>query len=109
MLGCLRSTYNKANGNGDKILEIIYCHSNDPCDFTSGEDDLFIDGMPWLVLPRDDPRFFKISKRFQVKTKPRFILITPQGEVLDENAEKAYFQGNGNHHLETIINNLQDA
>ncbi len=47
--------------------------------------------MPWIVLPKNDPRFFKISKRFQVKTHLRFILMTPGGIVIEENAEKDYF------------------
>ncbi len=59
--------------------------------------------MPWLILPKDDPRFFKISKRFQVKSKPRLILMTPEGVVVDSNAEKAYYSGEGNILIESLL------
>ena len=59
--------------------------------------------MPWLILPKDDPRYFKISKRFQVKSKPRLVLMTPEGVVVDENAEKAYISGTGNILIESLL------
>ena len=49
--------------------------------------------MPWLVMAEGDPRFFKISKRFQVKTGTRLILMTPEGEVIDDKAEQRLYSG----------------
>ena len=49
--------------------------------------------MPWLVMAEGDPRFFKISKRFQVKTGTRLILMTPGGEVIDDKAEQRVYSG----------------
>ena len=49
--------------------------------------------MPWLILPNGDKRFFKISKRFEVKGYPRLILLTTQGVIIESNAEKHFFCG----------------
>ena len=93
MTSCLTKFYNKVNAGGVKRLEIVYCQCSAFDSVDEHEDDEFIQSMPWLILPKDDPRFFKISKQFQVKSKPRFILMTPNGVVLEENAERVYYTG----------------
>ena len=57
------------------------------------------------MLPNLDKRFFKISKQFEVKYKPRLILMTPEGVVLEGNAEKTFYQGQG----EVLFENLVKA
>ena len=39
MTNCLINTYHKVNSEGKKNLEIIFCHSTDPCDTIDDDSD----------------------------------------------------------------------
>lgn len=74
------------------MLEIVYCHAKCTYDCGTDEDDAkFQELMPWLSLQSEDQRFFRISKKFEVKEKPRLILMSKEGSVLEGNAEKAFY------------------
>ena len=90
----LKEIYSTINTEDKKVFEIVYCLKDEISDDLQCAN--FIEKvatMPWLVLAKDDPRFFKISKRFQVKTGTRLILMTTEGEVIDDKAEQRLYSG----------------
>ncbi len=44
--------------------------------------------MPWLAVPRADPRIATVAKKFEVRGVPRLIILKADGTVVDKDAVK---------------------
>lgn len=72
--------YNEINADG-KTMEVVFLSG----DRTQEEFDTYYGEMPWLALPKGDPRLAPIAKKYDVKGVPRLIVVKPDGTVLDQN------------------------
>ena len=75
--------YNEINAD-EKVMEVIFCSG----DKTQEEFDEYYGEMPWLALPKGDPRLPGLAAAFEVKGVPRLVVIKPDGEVVDQNGVK---------------------
>ena len=80
--------YKELNEN-EKNFEVIFCSG----DKTQAEYDEYYGEMPWLALPKGDPRLGPIAKKFEVKGVPRLMILKPDGTVLEQNGVKKLTEG----------------
>lgn len=64
----------------EKTIEVIFCSG----DKTEEEYNEYYAEMPWLALPKGDPRLATLAKRFEVKGVPRLVIIKPDGTVVEQ-------------------------
>ena len=65
-------------------MEVIFFSG----DKTQAEYDMYYAEMPWLALPKGDPRLAVVAKKYEVKGVPRLIVIKPDGTIVDNNGVK---------------------
>ena len=75
--------YNDFNAN-EKVFEVVF-YSGDKNDEQYGE---YFGEMPWIAVPRADPRVATVAKKFEVRGVPRLIILKPDGTVVDKDAVK---------------------
>ena len=74
--------YNTRKTQGKDDFEIIFASS----DHDQASFDEYYGEMPWLALPHGDSRINKLSSRFEVEGIPSFVIIDPEGNVVNTNA-----------------------
>ena len=75
--------YNEFNAS-EKTFEVIFFSG----DKTDEQYNKYFAEMPWLGLPRGDPRIATVAKKFEVRGVPRLIVLKPDGTVVESNAVK---------------------
>ena len=75
--------YKEYNEN-EKVFEVVF-FSGDKNDQQYEE---YYAEMPWLAVPRGDPRVATVAKKFEVRGVPRLIVLKPDGTVIDKDAVK---------------------
>ena len=72
--------YNEVNTDG-KVIEVVFCSG----DKEQKIFDEYYAEMPWLALPKGDPRMGALATQFKVTGVPRLIVLKPDGTVVDKN------------------------
>jgi nucleoredoxin len=75
--------YSEINADG-KVLEVVFFSG----DKTDEDYNKYFAEMPWLAVPRGDPRVAAVAKKFEVRGVPRLIILKADGTVVDDNAVK---------------------
>lgn len=77
----LIDTYKKVKEKRDDF-EIIFVSSDRSIeDFTA-----YFRTMPWLAITPNDPRKMTITRHFNIEGIPTFIMLSPDGKVINDNA-----------------------
>ena len=80
----LIETYNDVNKDG-KVFEVFFLSS----DHDQAQFDGYYGIMPWIAVPWGDQRKADLSKQFGVTGIPKFIVMKPDGTIVDVNARNA--------------------
>ena len=75
--------YNEVNVD-EKVIEVVYLSG----DKTQAEYDDYYGKMPWLALPRGDPRIRNLAQKYNVKGVPQLIIVKPDGTLVDKEGVK---------------------
>jgi nucleoredoxin len=74
--------YNHRKAQGKDDFEVIFASSDrDQASFNE-----YYGEMPWLALPLGDPRNNKLSARYEVEGLPTFVIVDPDGNVVNKSA-----------------------